>query len=574
MTPTGDAWGSCPSCGEHLCRENASRLRSGAVVHVGCQGGRVKLAAALRKGDAELPDTEPGPVVQNDEKLQAAVAGIREAFGVDPTLPVGPADPDYAPKPLRGARRKPRGGPPGGATSVGPLTVKVEGPAFGVPLVQASGPADYEALGRERYRDTPEAGRAAQLPRILEQTKAGTPEPDRRFADGWLAEHHRAGRGRGLDIDVESPSPAPARPVRRRISLGNPSGAPLRAGFDGLSAVVLAVQRAPDGAINNCAIANGEPESDCQMCPGKCPDRSEPPMLAVEEAPKPETRRQIGGLSAGDAFAAMGPRGLAPFLSPEELPTREGGLDIDVESPAPALAGPPPELVHMIVPGFPERVCCGKEAAKGAPRLKFTANRPEVTCLDCTGLYDNAEALADLLSGPREEAETDVEKEARESAEERGLEAAERKARDAEQAALLADNPKLCAPPPSRPPGTLVHLFDGWPEVRAVRSGYRQVIEARCGALVRSLDAESFDAESFDAESFVREYFHVEGVSYIYGHFRCCRSCGDIPQPVGARTFGAFVSPDRIVQPGAEPAHPLLEERPRQGLAPRKRRKR
>lgn len=31
--------------------------------------------------------------------------------------------------------------------------------------------------------------------------------------------------------------------------------------------------RCPDGTINNCALANGHSESECQMCDGRCPDR-------------------------------------------------------------------------------------------------------------------------------------------------------------------------------------------------------------------------------------------------------------------------------------------------------------
>jgi hypothetical protein len=33
-------------------------------------------------------------------------------------------------------------------------------------------------------------------------------------------------------------------------------------------------ERTPDGHINNCALANGEEEKDCQICEGACPDRT------------------------------------------------------------------------------------------------------------------------------------------------------------------------------------------------------------------------------------------------------------------------------------------------------------
>jgi hypothetical protein len=31
-------------------------------------------------------------------------------------------------------------------------------------------------------------------------------------------------------------------------------------------------ERTPDGAINNCALANGDTEANCQICSGSCPD--------------------------------------------------------------------------------------------------------------------------------------------------------------------------------------------------------------------------------------------------------------------------------------------------------------
>jgi hypothetical protein len=32
-------------------------------------------------------------------------------------------------------------------------------------------------------------------------------------------------------------------------------------------------ERTPDGHVNNCSLANGEAERDCQICEGACPDR-------------------------------------------------------------------------------------------------------------------------------------------------------------------------------------------------------------------------------------------------------------------------------------------------------------
>jgi hypothetical protein len=33
-------------------------------------------------------------------------------------------------------------------------------------------------------------------------------------------------------------------------------------------------ERAPDGNINNCSLANGYTENTCQICKGHCPDRN------------------------------------------------------------------------------------------------------------------------------------------------------------------------------------------------------------------------------------------------------------------------------------------------------------
>ena len=43
---------------------------------------------------------------------------------------------------------------------------------------------------------------------------------------------------------------------------------PLVAGFK------RALPRLPDGSINNCALANGDDEVNCQMCQNSCPDHA------------------------------------------------------------------------------------------------------------------------------------------------------------------------------------------------------------------------------------------------------------------------------------------------------------
>lgn len=42
-------------------------------------------------------------------------------------------------------------------------------------------------------------------------------------------------------------------------------------GRAGLPATMI---RAPDGAINNCSLATGDSERECQICRGACPDKA------------------------------------------------------------------------------------------------------------------------------------------------------------------------------------------------------------------------------------------------------------------------------------------------------------
>lgn len=45
----------------------------------------------------------------------------------------------------------------------------------------------------------------------------------------------------------------------------------------------LDAERLPDGTINNCSLKHGEPEKDCQMCGGHCPDRDRYPVPGREQ---------------------------------------------------------------------------------------------------------------------------------------------------------------------------------------------------------------------------------------------------------------------------------------------------
>lgn len=61
--------------------------------------------------------------------------------------------------------------------------------------------------------------------------------------------------------------------------------------------------RCPNGAIDNCAMANGEPIGECQMCLGACPDRARfnagwrPRAMTAEEMHRPPETTDVAALS-------------------------------------------------------------------------------------------------------------------------------------------------------------------------------------------------------------------------------------------------------------------------------------
>ena len=73
------------------------------------------------------------------------------------------------------------------------------------PLRPCEGPHDAEGAGRERYWDMTPEQRRAELPRILESLKPGTPEGERRFADGWMAELRRDRAGNSVGCRIAAP---------------------------------------------------------------------------------------------------------------------------------------------------------------------------------------------------------------------------------------------------------------------------------------------------------------------------------------------------------------------------------
>jgi hypothetical protein len=64
------------------------------------------------------------------------------------------------------------------------------------PLRPATGPHDYEGLGRERYWDLTPEQRAEALPKVVSDANLEVlRSPDKEFARGWLSEQSRHQRG-------------------------------------------------------------------------------------------------------------------------------------------------------------------------------------------------------------------------------------------------------------------------------------------------------------------------------------------------------------------------------------------
>lgn len=119
--------------------------------------------------------------------------------------------------------------PPGADRPSDPesCTLSVEAEGLQIPersayeqLRPCEGPHDAEGAGRERYWDMTPEQRRAELPRILESLKPGTPEGERRFADGWMSElrRDRAGKAVGCRISAPGCPPSPAAPARGSTS--------------------------------------------------------------------------------------------------------------------------------------------------------------------------------------------------------------------------------------------------------------------------------------------------------------------------------------------------------------------
>lgn len=136
----------------------------------------------------------------------------------------------------------------------------------------------------------------------------------------------------------------------------------------------------PDGHINNCAIANGAPEAECQVCKGKCPERDVASDFAADsfasEKGYPSTwDGPINDVTALDFFDDEPPSALpkveafgtlmAKILTPNE--TKEPNMKVSI-TPKQTRKRPQRTTVH----GEP-----------GIGKTTFAANAPDVVFL-CT----------------------------------------------------------------------------------------------------------------------------------------------------------------------------------------------
>ena len=524
--------GPCPLCGAPMTRENSSRLRDGAVVHVGCP--------------------------KNDAALQAAAAPIREAFGVDPALPVGPADPARVPRP---AGRRGRGRRP--AQHVVPDVAPV-------PPEPAKALPDRSAMTAQQIADEVD-GRVVQLPSGREAVLPGVP----------------CSTTESSLIDVDQGA---RPPLRRRVTLASPP-------IVEVAARMLLGQPAEDarravGAEEPCAPASEERAAklaaqDAEEDRNRA-ERNLKHAIAAEEAGLPvrvghgdvfdgALVREVEEVAPGAVVERLGPF-LGLRLPPgtavgraadatrlvqarnaeaaRELDDRRrSGMaqlsSEDVDQDAGRQIEPP--TIHLLVPGFAPltgTVCCGCfEAPKPGVELPVTTLRKDCTCAGCLEVHDDVEALGERLLELEPEP-TPEEQAAAEIAEERAQEEADLERRRIAQLALL-DAPL----PPAPSPDALIHVFEpqGWgglaPNVsdpNARRDAGPDTLVARCG--IRTNAPSSLMVWVFEDP----------------GHPRVCSGCkrainGSSASP-GSRA--AFVSPEQILPPRApsdpEPGYPAV----------------
>lgn len=177
--------------------------------------------------------------------------------------------------------------------------------------------------------------------------------------------------------------------------------------------------RLPNGYINNCAMANGQHESSCQVCGGNCPDRKmfantgsghlvagpiaaeDAPQDAPQPPPAPEPRAATAEAQQGPAAAEQSPLALELAAEQPMPPAIPETPEFQVGENGDPWGLTPPE------PKKSRRRQAEPESAAAAPSAPEPAAKPPKYDLE---ILRNAPRLASVLdhlirSGYRDPAE-------------------------------------------------------------------------------------------------------------------------------------------------------------------------
>lgn len=157
---------------------------------------------------------------------------------------------------------------------------------------------------------------------------------------------------------------APMPPATSKPEMPDPGG------FVTDASGVERYKRTPQGLINNCGLANGDDEKNCQICDGKCPDRA----------------KFLHGTHLGDPAIVQPPPARHPPMRPGELDRalsapRRGSNALDL----PAAYG---RIVHTTFAFDPDKVFDTLNE-----RLRFKKPMREMGYVDLAEELDDAARL-------------------------------------------------------------------------------------------------------------------------------------------------------------------------------------
>lgn len=116
----------------------------------------------------------------------------------------------------------------------------------------------------------------AEAPNGVEQAVAATEDRIKKVQDEAVARAQGrlpAGAPPDEDLDAVAYPSSPSGTGDALAGLFGPSVPTASRRSEPLPKYEQRIERCPDGSINNCSWKHGEPEKDCQICLGECPDR-------------------------------------------------------------------------------------------------------------------------------------------------------------------------------------------------------------------------------------------------------------------------------------------------------------